>query len=101
MSLLNVVIFSAVNSSGPSVDDIHDDAIVPAAAAISDFNSISAFVGILCWRSCCRFIPDVACIPAVVSSHDIAVILAVACCLCYCCCLRHCCCLHPNCDRHY
>ncbi len=43
MSLLNVAGFSSVYSGGPSADDIHDDAVVPAAAGISDFNSISAF----------------------------------------------------------
>ncbi len=41
-----------------------------------------------------------ACIPAVVNGHDIAVILNVACCWPYCCCLCHCYCLHPGCDRH-
>ncbi len=35
------------------------------------------------------FIPAVACVTAVVSDHDIAVILNVACCWCYCCCLCH------------
>jgi hypothetical protein len=43
---LNFVVFSTVYSSVPTADDIHDDAIVPAAAAISDFNSIPAFAGI-------------------------------------------------------
>ncbi len=46
MSLLNVAVFSTVCSSGPTDDDIHDDAIAPAAAAISDFNSIPALAGI-------------------------------------------------------
>ncbi len=46
MSLLNVVIFSTVSSSGQTADDIHDDANVPAAAAISDGSSIPAFAGI-------------------------------------------------------
>ncbi len=46
MSLLNVAVFSTVYSSCPTADDIHDDAIVPAAAAISDFNSIPTFAGI-------------------------------------------------------
>ena len=41
-----------------------------------------------------------ACVPAVVSSHDIAIILNGACCWRYCCCLCHCCCLHPDCGRH-
>ncbi len=44
MSLLNVVVFSTVYSGGLTSDDIHDDAVVPAAAVISDFNS--AFAGI-------------------------------------------------------
>jgi hypothetical protein len=43
VSLLNVVVFSTVYSSGPTADDIHDDAIVPAAAPFSDLNSITAF----------------------------------------------------------
>ena len=46
MALLNVAVFSTVYSGGPTGDDIHDDAIVPAAAAISDFNDIPAFAGI-------------------------------------------------------
>ncbi len=46
MPLLNVVVFSTGYSIGPTADDLHDDAIVPAAAAISDFNSIPAFAGI-------------------------------------------------------
>jgi hypothetical protein len=46
VSLLNVVVFSTVYSGGPTADDIHDDAVVPAAAVISDFNSIPAFAGI-------------------------------------------------------
>ncbi len=37
MSMLNVVV---------PADAIHDDAIAPAAAAISEFNSIPAFAGI-------------------------------------------------------
>ncbi len=45
MSLLNVAVFSTVYSGGPTGDDIHDDD-VPAAAALSDFNSIPAFAGI-------------------------------------------------------
>jgi len=43
VSLLNVVVFSTVYSGGPTADDIHDDAVVPAAAVISDYKSISAF----------------------------------------------------------
>ncbi len=46
------------------------------------------------------FIPAAACFSAVVSSHDIAVIINVACCWRYCCCLCHCCCLHPDSGRH-
>ncbi len=57
-------------------------------------------VSILCWRSCCCFIPVVAFVPAVVSSHDIAVILNAACCWRYGCCLCHCCCWLPDCGRH-
>jgi hypothetical protein len=43
VSQLNVVVFSTVFSGCPTADDIHDDAVVPAAAVISDFNSIPAF----------------------------------------------------------
>jgi hypothetical protein len=43
VSLLNVAVFSTVYSGGPIADDIHDDAVVPAAAVNSDFNSIPAF----------------------------------------------------------
>jgi hypothetical protein len=44
VSLGNVAVFSTVYSGGPTADDIHDDAVVPAAAAvITDFNSIPAF----------------------------------------------------------
>ncbi len=46
VSLLNVVLFSIVYSGDPTTDDIHDDAVVPAAAVITDFNSIPAFAGI-------------------------------------------------------
>jgi hypothetical protein len=83
--LLNVAVFSTGYSSGPTADDIYDDAIVPANAVISD----SCF----CWHAYCVggpvvvFIHAVACVPAVGSSHDIAVILAVACCWYYCSCL--------------
>ncbi len=60
-------------------------------------SSISAFGGVhMCWRS----IPAVACVPAVVSGHDIAIILIVACCWCHCCWLCHSCCLHPDSGRH-
>jgi hypothetical protein len=46
VSLLNVALFSTVYSGGPIADDNHDAAVVPAAAVISDFNSIPAFAGI-------------------------------------------------------
>ncbi len=46
VSLLNIVVFSTVYSSSPTADSIHDDANAPAAAAISDFNSIPAFADI-------------------------------------------------------
>ncbi len=46
------------------------------------------------------FIPDVACAPAVVSGHDIAVILNFDCCWRYCCCLCHSYFLHPDYGRH-
>ncbi len=36
-------LISTVHSGGPTADEIHDDAGVPAAAVISDFNSIPAF----------------------------------------------------------
>ncbi len=87
--LLNVLVVSfccccwcprwmLLSSCGPTADDIYDDAIVPATAVIYD----SCFC---CHPYCVGgpgvvFIPAIACIPAVVSSHDIAVILAVACC---------------------
>ncbi len=43
---MNVVVFSTVYSSVPTADDIHDGAIVPAAAAIPDFNRIPVFASI-------------------------------------------------------
>ncbi len=43
---MNVVVFSTLYSSGPTADDIHDGAIVPAAAAIPDFNRIPVFARI-------------------------------------------------------
>jgi hypothetical protein len=46
VSLLNIVVFSTVYSSRPTADSIHDDGNAPAAAAISDFNSIPAFADI-------------------------------------------------------
>jgi hypothetical protein len=45
VSLLNAVVFTGYSSS-PTAEDIHDDAIVPSAVTISDFNSIPAFAGI-------------------------------------------------------
>ena len=42
MSLLNVAVFATAYSGSPAAYDI-DHAIVPAAAVISDFNSIPAF----------------------------------------------------------
>ncbi len=59
-----------------------------------------------CWRPYCVggpvvvFIPAVPCFSAVVSGHDDAVILNVACCWLYCCCLCHCYCLHPDIGKH-
>ena len=61
MSLLNVAVFSTVYSGGPTADEIHDDAVVPAAAVISDFNSIPAFAGIYTVLG----VPVVAFIPVV------------------------------------
>ncbi len=77
MSLLNVAGFSTVCSSGPTADNIHDNAVVSAAAVISDFKKHFCFC---CYPYCVggnvvTFIPAVACVPAVVSSHDISVIL--------------------------
>jgi hypothetical protein len=46
VSLLNVAVLSSVYSGGPTADDIHDDAFVPAAAVISDINIIPAFADI-------------------------------------------------------
>jgi hypothetical protein len=43
VSLQNVAGFSTFYCGSPTADDIHDDAVVPAAAVISDFNSIPAF----------------------------------------------------------
>ncbi len=43
MSLLNIAGFSTVYSGGPTADDFHDDAVVPAADVISDIDSIPAF----------------------------------------------------------
>ncbi len=103
MSLLNVAV-STVYSGCPTADDIHDDAVVPPAAVIFDFNNVPAFavihtvLAVLLLLS--AFIPAAACVPAVVSGHDIAVILAVARFWRYCCCfLRHCYCSHQNCGR--
>jgi hypothetical protein len=43
VSLLNVVVFSTVYSSGPTADDIHDDAILTAFLLL--------LASILRWRS--------------------------------------------------
>jgi hypothetical protein len=43
VSLLNVAVFATAYSGGPAAYDILDDVIVPAAAVISEFNSIPAF----------------------------------------------------------
>ncbi len=96
MSLLNVVVFSAELTFllPASADKIHDVPLVPAPVVI--FNGVPVVVGLpacwlhyLCKNSCffwhpwcigcpvVAFTPAVACIPAVVSNHDIAVILAV------------------------
>ncbi len=104
MSLLNVAVSSTVTdfptvcSGDPTADDIHDVPIDHAAAVISDVNSVPAYCSQLhyfcknpCFCCCLycvggpvvAFIPAVACFPAVVNGHDIAVILAVTCCWCY------------------
>ncbi len=88
---LNFFLFA---SGGPAAVDIHDVLIVPAAAVISDVNSVPACCCRLhyfckhlrfCWRPYCFGCPVVALIPvawicADVGSQAIAVILAVACC---------------------
>jgi hypothetical protein len=84
VSLLNVTVFSTVYSGGPTADDIHDDAVIPAAAVISEQHSCFC-----CHPTCVggpvvAFIPAVAGVPAVVSGYDIAVIQAVDCCWRYC-----------------
>ncbi len=67
MSLLNVAVFSTVYSGSPTADGIHDDAVVPAAVVIFDFNSIPAFavhhtvLAVLLLLS--AFIPAVVCVP--------------------------------------
>jgi hypothetical protein len=75
-----------------------------AVAGFTVFARIPAFDGVQAvlvhGGPVVAFIPAVACIPAVVRGHDIAVILNVACCWRYCCGLCHCCCLHPDCGRH-
>jgi hypothetical protein len=43
VSLLNVAVVSTVYSGGPTADYIQDDAVVPAAAVISDFKGIFSF----------------------------------------------------------
>ncbi len=60
------------------------------------FGSVHTVLAELLWLS---FLP-VACFSAVVSGHDIAVILNGDCCWRYCYCLCHCCCLHPDSGRH-
>jgi hypothetical protein len=42
-----MLLSSFLCSGGSTADHIHYDAIVPAAAVISDFNRIPAFAGIL------------------------------------------------------
>jgi hypothetical protein len=41
--LLSSLLYCTVYFSGPTADDIHDNAFVPAAAVICNFNSILAF----------------------------------------------------------
>jgi hypothetical protein len=60
VSLLNVAVFFTVYSGGPTADDIHDDAVVPAAAGISNLNSIPTFAAIhtvlaVLWKNNFRF----------------------------------------------
>jgi hypothetical protein len=62
-SLLNVAVFSTVAdcptvcSCGPTAEDIHDVPIVPAAAVISDLNSVPAVVGLGYWlQKNCRLL---------------------------------------------
>ncbi len=71
---------------------------LPAVAGFPVFASIPAFDGV--HTVLAVGITDIACVPAVVSGHNIAIILNVACCWRYCCCLCHCCCLYPDCGRH-
>ncbi len=92
--------FLLSDSGGPAAVDTHDVPIVPAAAVISDFNSVPPVVGFparrlhyFCKHSrFCRhhycvgcpfvaFLPAVACISAVVGTRQ----------SCYCC--HPCCCL--------
>jgi hypothetical protein len=54
------LLYSLLNFGTPTADDIHDDALVPAAAITSDFNSIPAF----CCHPYCDSSPVVAFIPA-------------------------------------
>jgi hypothetical protein len=71
------------DSGGPAAFYIHDVPIVLAAAVISDVNSVAAIAGRFVsvpsvLAVLLAFIPDVACISAVVGRHAIALILAVA-----------------------
>jgi hypothetical protein len=97
--------------------------LVTAAVVIQDVSCVYSGVGLLacccwlhnfCWRLYCgggsfvAFTPAVACIPAVVDGHAIAVILSIASCwrraiaviLAIASCWRHCCCLRQlvNCE---
>jgi hypothetical protein len=80
VSLLNVAVFSTVYSSGPAADDIHDDAVVPAAAAFSDLTAFLPF-GLhpnCCRHSCCCWHPfsswwvTVAGLPAILGVPGVA-----------------------------
>ncbi len=84
-----------------TVNDIHDDAIVPAAAVISGFNSIPALAGIHpVLPSCCRF--HSCCCLCYCCCERSWYCCHPCCCLLlrYCCCLCHCRCLHPNWGRN-
>ncbi len=90
-------VFSTVYSGGPTAELMPSIMMLLSLLLLSSL-ILTAFLlllaSMLCWWSFCPFIP------AFVSSHDIAVILTVACCWRYCCCLRHCYCLHLNCGRY-
>jgi hypothetical protein len=76
VSLLNVAVFSTVYSGGPTADDFHDDAIVLAAAVISDLTAfLLLLASILGGDTVVAFIPAVACVPAVISGHDTLLLL--------------------------